>query len=66
MWKYTGQGEFIPGVPAVDMPDAEFERLEEEYERNNQVPANQTGCLKRSPLYKHIKDASPEDARKEG
>ena len=66
MWNYTGQGAFIPGIPTVDMTDAEFERIEEEYERNNQVPASQKGCLKRSSLYKHVKDASPEDARKEG
>jgi hypothetical protein len=56
MWKYQEPG-FIPGVPTVDMTDAEFERIEEEYERNNQVPASQKGCLKRSPLYKHVKDA---------
>ena len=55
MWTYVGPG-FIPGVPPYDMPDAEFETICEEYERNNQVPPEQKGCLKRSPLYKHTKD----------
>jgi len=63
MWKYQGGG-FIPGVPPCDMGDAEFEAVCEEYETNNQVAPEQKGCLKRSPLYKHMKDA-PAEAKEE-
>lgn len=65
MWKYVGEGAVIPGVPPYDMNDGEFETICEEYETNNQVPPDQKGCLKRSPLYKHMKDAPPEAAAKE-
>jgi hypothetical protein len=64
MWKYQGGG-FIPGVPPYDMSDAEFEAVCEEYETNNQVPPEQKGCLKRSPLYKHMKDAPAEPVKEE-
>ena len=59
MWKFQ-DGGFIPGVPPRDMTDTEFEAVCEDYETNNQVPPDQKGCLKRSPLYKHVKDAPPE------
>lgn len=59
MWKYLGGG-VIPGVPPYDMTDADFEAVCTEYERNNQVPVDQRGCLKHSPLYRHMKDAPSE------
>jgi len=64
MWTYVGEGAVIPGVPPYDMSDADFETICEEYERNNQVPLDQKGCLKRSPLYKHTKEA-PAGAKEE-
>jgi hypothetical protein len=64
MWTYVGEGAFIPGIPPYDMQDAEFEAACENYERNNQVPPDQKGLLKRSPLYKHTKDA-PAEAKEE-
>ena len=65
MWTYQGNGRFIPGVPTRDMTDAEFEAICEEYERNNQVPPDQKGCLKRSPLYKHTKEPLAEAVKEE-
>ena len=65
MWTYVGAGAVIPGVPPYDMSDADFETICEEYERNNQVPPEQKGCLKRSPLYKHTKEAPAEPAKEE-
>lgn len=55
-WKYLGGG-FIPGVPPYDMTDAEFDAASDELDK--QYP-DQPGSLKRSALYKHIKDGPPE------
>ncbi len=63
-WRYVGQGESIPGIPQGDIADEEFERLSEEYDSH--FSPEQAGSLKRSPLYKHVKDAAPKgDAAKE-
>jgi hypothetical protein len=54
MWKYIGPG-VIPGVPPRDMEDEEFEAVCEEYDRG--FSDDQKGSLKRSPVYKHVKNA---------
>lgn len=55
MWKYVGEGECIPGVPARDMTDEEFEEAcaryaEKELEEDRAAAA---AALKASPLYRH-------------
>lgn len=52
VWRYVGEGQFYPGIPAQDLTDAE---------------ASEYGVdkLPHPNLYKHEKDKAPEKAKKE-
>jgi len=55
MWKWTGGDEFIPGVPAGDLTDAEMDEHEA-----------RTPGLKKSGKWKHEQTPAPAKADARG
>lgn len=65
MWKWVGKEGFepLPGIEPRDYADGEFELLSERYDEG--FPGH-TGALKRSGLWKHLKDGRPGAVEEEG
>ena len=62
-WKYVGDGSSIPGIPATDLSDEEFEAYAKSYAENNKFPAN---SAEKSGLWKHEADGKKKAAASEG
>jgi hypothetical protein len=52
MWKYTGSGEYFPGVPARDLTDEEYAAAKDLIEG-----------LDTSPLYKRAPDPARAESK---